>query len=82
MKPTLSFKRGEHPSPLVSLGDVADRLGVTPGLVGHWNQRIYLDTPIPIARTAAGPIYWWADWVDWANMHRPELVTIGDREEV
>jgi hypothetical protein len=69
----LVFIRGQDPSPLVSASDVAHRFGVRTDTVMHWFWRAHEGVPEPVAYTAAGPIYWWPDWLAWVKVYRPAL---------
>lgn len=62
---------------LVTMEEIAKRLGVKPDTVRQWRKRWYLKFPEATIKTAGGAksLYWhWPSVVFWASTHRPELL--------
>lgn len=57
---------------IVSVTEIAERLGTTPGTVHQWRRR-HADFPAPLVTLAVGPVWQWADVARWAE--RPRLRT-------
>ncbi len=54
---------------LATLSDIAEKLGVSRQTVWNWTRR-HEDFPIPLADTAAGPVWSLAGVEDWARARR------------
>ncbi len=55
---------------LVSVAEIAQRLGRTPGAVHALRQR-QPGFPEPVARLASGPVWMWSDVAHWTAIPRP-----------
>ena len=49
---------------LVSVVEIADRAGTTPGTVHSWRHR-HADFPVPLVTLAIGPVWEWRPVHDW-----------------
>ncbi|MCI0581412.1 MAG: hypothetical protein L0227_00715 [Chloroflexi bacterium] len=54
---------------LVSMTEVAERLGTTAGTVRSWRVR-HRDFPAASTTLAIGPVWWWSDIARWAARKR------------
>lgn len=54
---------------LVSVTEIAERAGTTPGTVHSWRRR-HADFPRPIAELAIGPVWSWPDVERWLAVER------------
>jgi hypothetical protein len=54
---------------LVSVTEIADRAGTTPGVVHQWRRR-HADFPKPVAVLAIGPVWDWSPVAAWIAQPR------------
>lgn len=57
------------PHDLVSVTEIAQRLGTTPGTVQAWRRRD-IGFPTPLVTLATGPVWAWSDIERWAAVPR------------
>ena len=55
---------------LVSVTEIAQRAGTTPGTVHTWRRR-HASFPAPIVTLAVGPVWHWSDVARWLAIPRP-----------
>ncbi len=55
---------------IVSMTEIAERAGTTPGTVRTWRGR-HADFPAPLADVASGPVWAWSDVERWLAIPRP-----------
>lgn len=55
---------------IVSVTEIAQRAGTTPGTVHSWRRR-HGDFPAPLAELAVGPVWSWPDVEAWIAQPRP-----------
>lgn len=63
------YRLWSPPPNLVSVAEVAERLGTTSGTVHSWRRR-HADFPAPLTTLAVGPIWRWEDVARWAAVPR------------
>ena len=56
---------------LVSVTEIADRAGTTPGTVHQWRRRHRDTFPAPVVTLAVGPVWEWQAVADWLARPRP-----------